>query len=95
MGQYNPREYQYTRINTAASTAIFTGRGNLGGVCINGTTNVGAVQVIDGTSTLVGIIGTSVIAGTYLEGIVISAGLTIVTTSGAGTPDVTIKWTKG
>ncbi len=92
---YNNREYQYTYINSQSSTTIFTGRGNLGGVCINGTTNVGAVQVITGTSTVVGIIGTSVIAGTYLTGLSISNGLTVVTTSGAGAPNITVKYTQG
>ena len=91
---YNNREYQYKRINSAGTTAVFTGRGNLGGVCINGTTSVSAVQVLDGTS-VVGIVGTSVIAGTYLTGIVISNGLNIATNNGAGVPELTIKYTQG
>lgn len=87
---YNNLEYQKTYITTSASTSVFAGRGNLGGVCIN-TTAASTITVYDGASPFA-VLAASISPGTYLQGISISNGLVIST---AGSPDVTIKWIKG
>lgn len=87
---YNNAEYQKTYINTSASTTVFTGRGNLGGICIN-TTAASTITLLDGGSPFA-VLQASILPGTYLEGLVIATSLVIST---AGTPDVTVKWTKG
>lgn len=86
---YNNLEYQKTYITGSASTTVFTGRGNLGGICIN-TTAASTITVFDGTSPFA-ILAASIGAGTYLQGISIATSLIIST---AGSPDITIKWTK-
>lgn len=91
---YNDREWQYTYITTATTTQIFTGNGTLGGICVN-TTAAGTIGVIDnitGTTVNVGSLVASVTPGTYLEGIVMSKGLRIVT---AAASDITVKWSQG
>lgn len=87
---YNNREYQKTYITTTASTTILTGRGNLGGVCVN-TTATGTITLIDGTSPFA-VLQASILPGVYLQGVIISKSLIIST---AGSPDITILWTKG
>lgn len=87
---YNNREYQKTYINTSASTTVFTGRGNLGGIMLN-TTSTGTITLIDGTSPFA-VLAASFPVGEYMQGAVISKSL-IVSTAGAS--DITILWTKG
>lgn len=93
---YNNREYQYSHISGGGTTTVVSaGRVNLGGICINSTTAIGAIQVITGTSTVVGIIGSTVAAGVYLQGLSLSNGLTVITNGASGTPDITVKYTQG
>jgi hypothetical protein len=87
---YNPSDWQKTYITVAASTVVFSGRGTLGGICVN-TTAAGAITLYDGTSPFA-ILVASVSPNVYLEGIVISNGLTVNT---AASPDITVKWAKG
>lgn len=87
---YNDREYQKTYISTSASTTVFTGRGNLGGVCVN-TSAAGTITLIDGTTPFA-VLKASIAEGTYLQGAQISKSLIIST---AGSPDITILWTQG
>lgn len=87
---YNEREYQKTYINTAATTVIFSGRGTLGGICVN-TTAAGTILISDGASPFASL-AASVLAGKYLENIVISNSLTV---SPAAASDITVLWTKG
>lgn len=88
---YNNREYQKTYITTGATTVVFSGRGTLGGVCINSATAVGAVTVQDNGVTFA-VLGSAVTAGKYLENVVISNGLTLIN---ASTDDITVLWAKG
>lgn len=87
---YNNREYQKTYITTNASTVVFTGRGTLGGICVN-TTAAGTITVQDNGVTFA-ILKASIAENEYLQNILISKNLTIVT---ANSPDITIKWVKG
>lgn len=85
---YNNREYQKTYISTQTTTAVFTGRGVLGGININ--TAAGTITVQDGGVTFAIIAAT--MTGTQLSDVVISNGLTIIT---GGAADITVKWAKG
>jgi len=87
---YNNREYQKTYITTNTSTVVFSGRGTLGGVCIN-TTAAGTIVLYDGASAFASL-KASIVENEYLQNILISNGLTIVT---AASPDITVKWVKG
>jgi hypothetical protein len=87
---YNNREYQKTYINTSASSSIFSGRGTLGGVCVN-TTASGSITLYDGTSPFA-ILKASIAENEYCKDILISNGL-IVSTNAAS--DLTVKWVKG
>ena len=86
---YNANEYEKTYITTNASNVIFTGRGTLGGICVN-TTAAGIITVQDNGTTFA-ILKTSIVENEYLKDIIISNGLTIVT---ANSPDITVKWVK-
>lgn len=87
---YNNREYQKTYITTSASTTVFTGRGTLGGVCVN-TTAASTITLFDGASPFA-VLKASIVEGTYLQNILVSTSL-IVSTNGS--PDVTVLWVKG
>ena len=87
---YNNREYQKTYITTQASTAVFSGRGTLGGICIN-TTAASTIVLYDGTTPFA-TLAASIVAGKYLENVLISNGLNVSTN---GAPDVTVLWVKG
>ena len=86
---YNNREYEKTYITTNASSVVFTGKGTLGGVCVN-TTAASIVTLYDGNSAFA-ILQASILPGTYVENVVVGNGLSVVT---AGSPNLTIKWYK-
>jgi hypothetical protein len=90
----NPDENQYTYISSATTTQVFTGKGTLHSIVVN-TTAAGSIKIIDGTSGSTANVGTlvsSVVVGTYLYDIAISAGLRIIT---AAASDITICWSQG
>lgn len=87
---YNNREYQKTYITGSASTSVFSGRGTLGGICIN-TTASGVITIYDGASVYASL-KSNIVEGEYLQNIVISNGLTVSTSA---SPDITVKWTRG
>lgn len=87
---YNNREYQKTYVTTAASTSVFSGRGVLGGICIN-TTAAGSITIYDGASPFA-VLKASIAENKYLENIVVSNSL-IVSTNAAS--DITVLWAKG
>jgi hypothetical protein len=86
---YNNREYEKKYITTAATSVVFSGKGILGGVCVN-TTAASIITLYDGTSPFA-ILQASILPGVYLENVVVGNSLTVVT---AGSPDITVKWTK-
>jgi len=86
---YNNREYEKTYITTTATSVVFSGKGTLGGVCVN-TTAAGTIVLYDGASAFASLVA-SIAVGTYLENVVIGNGLTVVT---AASPNITVKWTK-
>ncbi len=92
---YNNREYQHTYIPNAGTTTCFLGRGNLGGINLNGAA-AGTIQIIDGltptTGTTVAILASGTAAGRYLPGLVISAGLHIGVITAS---NITVAWTQG
>jgi hypothetical protein len=86
---YDNREYEKKYITTAATSVVFSGKGTLGGVCVN-TTAAGTIVLYDGSSPFASLVA-SIAVGTYLENMVIGNGLTVVT---AGSPNITVKWVK-
>lgn len=86
---YNDREYQKTYITGVASTTVFTGRGTLGGVCINTSAN-GTITLFDG-NTPFAVMKASVAEGEYLRDVLISTSLIVSTNA---SPDVMVKWIK-
>lgn len=80
-------EYEKTYIDSADTTAIFTGKGILHSIVI-GTTAAGTITIQDGANTIQ-ILKASISEGTYWFDIAIADGLSIVT--GAASK-ITVTW---
>ncbi len=95
---YDNTEYQYTSIAGAGTTQVFTGKGNLHSIVVNGTGTGGTVKIIDNTSGSTANVGTislnstPVVPFTLKYEVSIANGLRIITSA---TPDITVTWAQG
>ena len=82
-------KYNFTHIATNTTTVVSKGTGTLHSLVIN-TTAAGAITLYDSTSgggTVIAILPSSAVVGTYLYDVVFSVGLTVVT---AAASDITV-----
>lgn len=86
-------DYQYTYIDSATTTQVFTGKGQLHSIVV-GETAADTISVIDNTSgstVNVATLEASVPQGTYKFDCSISEGLRIIT---AAASKITVMWSK-
>lgn len=93
---YNNREYRYYYITGLGTVQVFSGKGVLHSVVVNGIGTGGTIKIVDGLSGSTANIGTITLTSspvaTFLYDVSVSTGLRIST---SGSPDITVTYTVG
>lgn len=91
----NPAAFSYSHIATAATTVVKGSAGNLHSITVNSKGTVAStITIFDntaGSGTIIAVIDSLTLSGTFVFDVRFAAGLTIVTT-GTVAPDLTVSF---